>query len=104
MSGGVSMLVCTQCASDGAFLNCAREGMGDITVTPVDCMSGCRNSQTVAFRSAGKVAYLFGEVTAADLPLLRRFASLYDASNDGHFADARVLGDLRFRALARIPG
>jgi predicted metal-binding protein len=67
-------------------------------------MSGCRHAQTVAFRSPGKVAYLFGDITAADIPLLRSFARLYDASEDGTFADARVLGDLRTKALARIPG
>ncbi len=100
----VSMLVCAHCTSDGAFIGTARVGMGDVTVTPVDCMSGCRHAQTVAFRSPGKVAYLFGDITAADLPLLRSFARLYDASDDGSFADARVLGDLRNKALARIPG
>ena len=104
MSVAVSMLVCTSCASDTAFIDTARVGMGGVTVTPVDCMSGCRRSQTVAFRSPGKVAYLFGDITAEDLPLLRAFAGLYDASDDGSFADARVLGNLRTKALARIPG
>jgi predicted metal-binding protein len=32
------------------------------------------------------------------------FARHYDASDDGTFADARVLGDLRTKAIARIPG
>ena len=104
MSTPVSMLVCTDCTPDGTFLNAARNGMADVAVTPVGCMSGCRNTQTVGFRSPGKVAYLFGDITAADLPLLHNFARLYDASHDGTFADARVLGDLRSKALARIPG
>ncbi len=104
MSTPVSMLVCTSCTSDGSFVDVARAEMEGVTVTPVDCMSGCRNAQTVAFRSPGKVAYLFGDITAADLPLLRSFARLYAASDDGSFADARVLGDLRNKALARIPG
>lgn len=103
MSAPVSMMVCTSCTPDGGFVEAARGGMGDVTVTPIECMSGCRHAQTVAFRSDGKVAYLFGDITAADLPLLRNFARLYDASDDGTFADARVLGDLRTKALARIP-
>jgi len=50
------------------------------------------------------VAYLFGKITEANFEELRTFARLYDASEDGTFADARVLGDLRTRAIARIPG
>lgn len=104
MTPPVSMLVCTTCAPDSAFIEAARAQMGPVTVTQVECMSGCRQSQTVAFRSTGKVAYLFGDITVADLPLLQTFAQLYDASEDGTFEDARVLGDLRNKALARIPG
>lgn len=67
-------------------------------------MSGCARAQTVAFRAKGKVAYLFGDITGADMDDLRHFARLYQASTDGTFPDARVLGDLRLKALARIPG
>lgn len=74
------------------------------TVSGIACMSGCARESTAAFRSRGKVAYLFGDLTAADLPELVRFAALYAASPDGTFGDARPLGDLRAKALARIPG
>ena len=67
-------------------------------------MSGCARDQTVAFRAEGKVAYLFGEITENDLSDLQRFVRLYAASPDGTFADARVLGGLRMKAVARIPG
>ena len=67
-------------------------------------MSGCARESTVAFRSPGKVAYLFGDLTEADLPDLLTFAKHYAAAPDGTFADARVLGPLRMKALARIPG
>ena len=66
-------------------------------------MSGCRNDQTIAFRARGKVAYLFGNITEDDLAELQSFARLYAASPDGTFRDARVLGGLRHKALARIP-
>lgn len=97
------MMVCTSCASDTAFLDAAFAHMGAVMVTSVACMSGCTRAQTVAFRESGKVAYLFGDITTADLPALRNFAALYAASDDGTFADARVLGDLRTKAIARIP-
>lgn len=73
-------------------------------IAMVDCMSGCARPSTAAFRAPGKTAYLFGDLTAADLPDLVTFARAYDAAADGSFADARFLGALRTKALARIPG
>ncbi|MGR3760248.1 DUF1636 family protein [Roseobacteraceae bacterium NS-SX3] len=69
-----------------------------------DCMSGCTRPQTLAVRQSGKTAYLFGEITAADLPGILTFLRMYRDSPDGNFADARPLGGLRHKAIARIPG
>ena len=96
--------VCTTCAEEGDFVEVVRRALPGVEVRGVDCMSGCARAQTVAFRTPGKVAYLFGEITEADMADLRRFAELYIASPDGTFADARVLGALRTKAIARIPG
>jgi predicted metal-binding protein len=98
------MFVCTTCTADGGFVDVVRAGLPEVDVVPVECMSGCARAQTVAFRAAGKVAYLFGEITEADFADLATFARLYAASSDGTFEDARVLGNLRTKALARIPG
>ena len=73
-------------------------------VAEAECMSGCARESTIAFRSLGKVAYLFGDLAEADLADLLTFAGHYNASVDGAFVDARVLGALRIKALARIPG
>jgi predicted metal-binding protein len=73
-------------------------------VRVVDCMSGCLKSSTLAFRAPGKTAYLFGRLTEDDLPDLRTFAAAYLASPDGDFADTLMFGELRTKALARIPG
>ena len=78
-------------------------GLG-ATVEEIDCMSGCARPSTVAFRAEGKTAYLFGDVGMTDLPALVTFVRLYLASADGSFADARPLGALREKAIARIPG
>ncbi|AHD00017.1 DUF1636 family protein [Leisingera methylohalidivorans] len=69
----------------------------------VDCMSGCKQPQTLAVRQCGKTAYLFGGITAEDLPDVLTFLRMYEGSRDGNFADARPLGNLRFKAVARIP-
>ncbi len=100
----MKVFVCATCSADGGFADVLRGGLPGVEVAAVDCMSGCTRAQTVAFRSAGKVAYLFGDITKADLDELRNFARLYEASQDGTFADARVLGNLRTKAIARIPG
>ena len=75
-----------------------------VQVIEIECMSGCSRDQTVAFRAPGKTAYLFGNITEADLPDLQNFVRAYAASPDGTFPDARILGALRTKAIARIPG
>lgn len=99
----MKVFVCTTCTEDGGFLDVVRDGLSGCTVEGIDCMSGCTRAQTVGFRAPGKTAYLFGDITADDLNDLRTFARLYAASDDGTFEDARVLGDLRTKAIARIP-
>ncbi|ABF64953.1 protein of unknown function DUF1636 [Ruegeria sp. TM1040] len=80
-----------------------REAHPRALLQSVDCMSGCARPQTLSVRQSGKTAYLFGEITAADLPDILRFLRLYEASADGTFTDARPIGELRFKAIARIP-
>lgn len=75
-----------------------------IDLRRTECMSGCTRPVTLAFRAPGKTAYLFGEIGRADLDDIRAFARLYRASPDGTVADARPLGTLRTKAIARIPG
>ncbi|MFO1175945.1 MAG: DUF1636 domain-containing protein [Paracoccaceae bacterium] len=75
-----------------------------LEVRETDCLSGCTRPSALAFRAPGKTAYLFGDITDADLPDILTFARLYLAAHDGNLADARPLGALRTKALARIPG
>lgn len=82
---------------------CAKAGIA-AEIRSTECMSGCTRRSTCAFRSVGKTAYLFGELTADDLPDLLTFARLYLASPDGNLEDARPVGALRMKAIARIPG
>jgi predicted metal-binding protein len=73
-------------------------------VTQTECLSGCTRPSALAVRAPGKTAYLFGEISEADLPDLLTFLRLYTESPDGTLADARPLGALRHKAMARIPG
>lgn len=108
MGPAATVTLCQSCALGrqgfALQLGAAMAAAGlSVTVATVDCMSGCTRPSTCAFRSPGKTAYLFGDLTVQDLEALVAFARLYLASPDGGLADARVLGDLRFKAIARIP-
>lgn len=72
-------------------------------VRPSGCMSGCRSGGSVAIRSPGRMAYMFGPVEAEDMDDLQRFLELYHSEPAGVIQDARALDRLRFKALARIP-
>ena len=100
---------CASCAlGQVGFADTARAALTmagiDAEIRTTDCMSGCTRPSICAFRAPGKTAYLFGDLAAEDLPDLLTFARLYAASPDGNLADARPLGALRTKAIARIPG
>lgn len=104
----MKVTLCTSCALGrsgfGITLKAALDAAGIAAdLGGVECMSGCTRPSTISFRDAGKTAYLFGDVTEDDLPDLVTFARLYDAAPDGNLADARPLGALRQKAIARIP-
>ncbi len=101
----MKVTLCASCELGRAgFADRLREALDGVAeVGTVDCMSGCTRPSTVAFREAGKTAYLFGDVVADDLPDLVVFARLYAAAEDGNLADARAIGGLRMKAIARIP-
>lgn len=105
---GITVTLCATCPlGREGFAARLREALAtrssEVQVTTVECMSGCTRPSTLAARAPGKTAYLFGDLTDADLPLIENFVRLYHASTDGNFPDARVLGRLRCKAIARIP-
>jgi predicted metal-binding protein len=99
-----SVTICRACLGGPDLVQALSQALTtDFHITQTDCMSGCARAATVAFRAPGKMAYLFGDLTVADVPDLVTFARLYLTSADGTFADARPLGTLRTKAIARIP-
>ena len=105
----MKVTLCATCeAYSAAYLQALRraveaEGMA-VKVATAACMQGCTRPVALAVRAEGKTAYLFGETSEADLPDLMVFLKLYAASPTGDLDDARPLGALRFKAMARIPG
>lgn len=105
----MNITVCSSCQlGSTGFAQVLQEAISaaDIParIQTVECMSGCTRPSTIAFRDTGKTAYLFGDLTEADVPDLLVFCAAYTDSPDGQFADTRPLGGLRFKAIARIPG
>lgn len=101
----MNITLCASCAlGQAGFAATLQAALPGAQVTTTDCMSGCTRPSAIAFRAPGKTAYLFGDITADDLPDLVSFTRHYAASPDGNFADARILGPLRLKAIARIPG
>ena len=105
----IIVTVCSSCPAGRAGLadglrQLVSAAGSDARVRKIDCMSGCTRPSTVSFRAPGKTVYLFGDLSEDDLPNLMIFLSMYAHSPDGNFADARPLGALREKAIARIPG
>ncbi len=100
------VFVCAECPDGATRLQLIREALAGThwQIDPSPCMSGCKSGGSVAVRAPGKMAYLFGPVEAGDMDGFRAFATLYKAAPDGVIHDARPLGPLRLKALARIPG
>jgi len=104
-----TLTLCQSCpAGQSGFADVLRTALEtldfSVALAEVECMSGCARPSTLACRASGKTAYLFGDIGPGDLPDILTFMRLYVASLDGNFADARPLGSLRQKALARIPG
>lgn len=101
----ITVFVCTDCPQGADRLRNVSHALDrpGWVVRASACMSGCRSGGSVAIRSPGRMAYLFGPVEPDDLPGLAAFATLYEAAPKGEIEDARPLGPLRFKALARIP-
>ena len=105
----MKITLCATCAlGQGGFADTLHNALTQrgihAEIASTDCLSGCTRPSALAFRAPGKMAYLFGDLIADDLPGLMAFAALYAASPDGRLADARPLGTLRHKAIARIPG
>jgi predicted metal-binding protein len=101
----VKITLCSSCElGESGFAAVLQAALPEAQVSTTECMSGCARPSTIAFRAPGKTAYLFGDIIADDLPHLVTFATHYGTSPDGNFADARILGPLRMKAIARIPG
>ena len=100
------VFVCAECPDGAARLALIRAALAETgwQIDPGPCMSGCKSGGSVAVRAPGKMAYLFGPVEADDMDGFRAFVALYEAAPDGVIHDARPLGALRLKALARIPG
>jgi len=79
-------------------------GLSDaFAVSGVKCMAGCARPCTVGFQADGKAAWLFGDLTPANVFDLIAFAQLYAALPDGWCRSIERPSKLSQTAIARIP-
>lgn len=100
-----TVFVCGECPGGAgrlARIRAVLEGQG-AAVAASACLGGCRSGASVAIRAPGGMAYLFGPVDDEEIACLPMLIALYRAAPAGAIADARPLGALRLRLLARIP-
>lgn len=113
------ILVCVSCRPASAPRDAPRAGralfelvpdlafIGDVTlpILPVECMSGCKRSCTVALQAPGKFSYFFGDLAADEISAAQvlECARLHAASSDGFMARESRPARLREGILARLP-
>jgi predicted metal-binding protein len=122
MSAGRHVLhVCTTCRPpeadpaaprDGARLFALVEALyrdwperADVTLHPVECMSGCDRACTVALSAPAKPGYLFGDKrpTAETARAALALAAQYAASETGNLPRSERPEPFRRGILAKIP-
>ncbi|WP_225028164.1 DUF1636 domain-containing protein [Xinfangfangia pollutisoli] len=90
----------------GARLHAAllAEGAPDgVEIRPVDCLSACDHGCNVALTKPGGWSYVYGRLTAEDVPEILRGAGLYAGADQGivPWRDRPVI--FRKQSIARIP-
>ncbi|WP_192931264.1 DUF1636 family protein [Gemmobacter serpentinus] len=101
----VTVFVCTECPTGAERLAKVQKALRGqpCRVQGNACLSGCRSGASVALRASGRMAYLFGPLQPEDMAFLPVLIGEYLAAPRGEILDARPLGSLRLRVLARIP-
>ncbi len=112
----VELLVCIKCrhgedvsedaARPGAVLyeRLAGQGIENVTVTPVECLSNCTQGCTIALRGPGRWTYVYGRFdpeTGAEV--VREGAAKYTATPDGLVPWRERPEHFRKNCIARIP-
>ena len=98
------LVICQGCVGDGAGLHAAvRDALPAVPVSRVGCLGVCRDPITLAAQGDGRATYVFSGLEPGDAGDVAAFAAAYDAAPGGWIADARPLGALRFKLVARVP-
>ncbi len=95
-----TLSVCISCDGGTALADAVSEFHA---VNRVDCMNVCTRPACLSVRDAGKMAYLFGDVSADMAQEVRALLGLYRDAETGEIEDARSLGSLRHCLIGRVP-
>lgn len=118
-SVGALLYVCTTCRAPqddpegpraGALLHAAMSdkllsrGLADqVQLVPVECLSGCKRPATVSFAGPGRWAYVYGDMTPAEVDQIIDGFIKYAATPDGLVPWRERPEAIKRGALARVP-
>jgi len=115
-SGPIELLICTKCRrgddtpEDGErpgatlFANLADVPLGDVTITPVECLSNCTQGCTIALRGPGRWTYVYGRFDPEkDVAVVADGVAKYAATADGLVPWRERPEHFRKNCIARVP-
>ena len=115
-TGQVELLVCTKCrrgedvpedgTRPGALLyeHLVGQGIENVTITPVECLSNCDQGCTIALRGPGRWTYVYGRFDPqTGAPTVQEGAAKYAATSDGLVPWRERPEHFRKNCIARIP-
>jgi predicted metal-binding protein len=74
-----------------------------VILRPVECLSACDHGCSIALSKQGGWSYLYGRMSATDVPEILRGAGLFAASADGIVPWSERPAIFRKQGIARIP-
>lgn len=113
---GVELLVCIKCRREeevpegedrpGAILyeRLMETGIENVTISPVECLSNCKQGCTIALRGDGRWTYVYGRFDPeTDAATVKDGVEKYAATSDGLVPWRERPEHFRKNCIARIP-
>ena len=109
-----TVFVCVTCRREGdapaeprpgaQLLDALKAGAGDLDIVPVECLSNCTRSCSVAVTAPGKWTYIVGDLDpAANVDDVLNFARAHKAAADGLTVWRDRPVHIRKHTVARVP-
>ncbi|WP_134680502.1 DUF1636 family protein [Paracoccus ravus] len=102
----IELLICTRCnqtEGEVLFRTLTEAAPEAVAVTPVECLSNCSRGCTIALRGAGRWTYVYGNLDAGQVEVIREGLARYLDAADGLVPWRERPEHFRKNCIARIP-